>query len=148
MTEKRVLFHPILHAAALLEDRLRERLAPLGITPRQARILVALDRMGSASQVRLIEKFQVKAASMSTMTARLIANGYVERQLSVEDKRTNVLALTAEGRAFLQEIFKSWDDIDDFIISTLGLGRAHDHSIDALALTQALRKAAASKQKD
>lgn len=87
MSERPILFHPILHAAAVLEERLRERLAPLGITPRQARILVALDRLGAASQAVLADEFQVKAASMSTMTSRLIANGFINRQMSVADKR-------------------------------------------------------------
>lgn len=146
MTEKHVLFHPILHAATLLEDRLRERLAPLGITPRQARVLVALDRMGSASQVQLVEEFQIKPASMSTMTVRLIANGYVKRQISGEDKRTNVLVLTDEGRAFLKEIYKSWGDIDAFIIKTLGFEQARHHSEEALELALALRQAPGQNQ--
>lgn len=134
------LFHPILHAATLLEDRLRDRLAPLGITPRQARILVALERMGSASQVALSDEFQVKAASMSTMTARLISNGYVCRQMSDKDNRTNVLELTDEGRAFLNEIFQAWTDIDVFITETLGDDEAEKYSKAALKLKHALRK--------
>lgn len=138
MPEQPFLFHPILHVSTLLEDRLRERLAPLGITPRQARILVALDRVGTASQVMLSDEFQVKAASMSTMTARLIANGYVQRQVSDEDKRTNVLALTDEGRMFLTEVFQAWRDIDDFIETAIGIDEARRYSHSALKLRSVL----------
>ncbi|ASJ73615.1 hypothetical protein IMCC3135_17680 [Granulosicoccus antarcticus IMCC3135] len=43
--------HLHLHFAHLLEERLRVRLAPLGIHPRQARVLDLLEKLGQASQV-------------------------------------------------------------------------------------------------
>lgn len=138
MSERPILFHPILHAAAVLEERLRERLAPLGITPRQARILVALDRLGAASQAVLADEFQVKAASMSTMTSRLIANGFINRQMSVADKRANALELTEDGRAFLKEVHRAWGDIDGIIEQVMGTEVARAHSKQALKLLDAL----------
>jgi DNA-binding MarR family transcriptional regulator len=140
MANKPYLFHPILHVATLLEDRLRERLEPLGITPRQARILVALDRMGGASQVTLGDEFQVRASSMSTMTARLIANEYVYRQVNDTDNRANILNLTEKGRAFLNEIFQAWTEIDEFIIQALGEDEAQIYSQAVVKLKHTITK--------
>lgn len=110
----------MLHSAALLEERLRERLDPFGVTPRQARVLVALDEMGPVSQATLAQEFRIKAASMSTMTSRLIANDYIRRGTNPVDKRANVLELTETGRAFLQEIHSAWRDIDALILDAIG----------------------------
>jgi len=117
---KRFLLHQMLHSSALLESRLRERLSEVDISPNQARIIVALSEMGPASQTSLAEQFEVKSASMSTMTARLIKNGYIKRQIDPNDKRANLLFLTKEGVAFLDEIYAAWSDIDDLIKSALG----------------------------
>ena len=76
--------HYLLHSADLLEVRLHRQLAPLGIKPRQARILDALDRMESASQVELARAFDVAPASMSTMTTRLVAAGFITRKADPE----------------------------------------------------------------
>ncbi len=54
--------HLLLHSADLLEEQLRLRLAKLNVTPRQARILDALDRMGAASQADLSREFDLTAA--------------------------------------------------------------------------------------
>lgn len=57
---RRHRFHFLLHAAALLEDALRRRLAALHVRPRQARILDALARMGEASQSELARDLRAK----------------------------------------------------------------------------------------
>ncbi|WP_372966585.1 MarR family transcriptional regulator [Marinobacter sp.] len=57
---------------------MRTRLAPLGIHPRQDRILSLLGMMEQASQIKLARKFGLTAASMSTMTSRLLATGLIE----------------------------------------------------------------------
>ncbi|QFS83763.1 transcriptional regulator SlyA [Roseivivax sp. THAF40] len=145
MPEKSNLFHPILYAAVALEERLRERLAPLGITPRQARILLKLDRLGTVSQNVLAEEFQVRAASMSTMTARLIANGFVTRQISASDKRANAIELTDKGRNLLTEVRRVWRDINIIIEQALGTEVARTHSKQAINLINGLNRSASTK---
>ncbi|WDQ99319.1 MarR family transcriptional regulator [Devosia sp. J2-20] len=86
--------HYLLHSADLIEDRLHHQLAPLGIKPRQARILDALARMSRASQVELARAFDVSPASMSTMTARLVAAGFITREVDRHDIRSNTLRLS------------------------------------------------------
>jgi DNA-binding MarR family transcriptional regulator len=87
----------LLHSAALVEERLRLRLAELGIPPRQARVLDALDRMKKASQADLAREFDLTPASMSTMTGRLLDSGLILRSPHPDEARSNVLQLSDKG---------------------------------------------------
>ena len=113
-------FHGLLHSANLIEAELRRQLAPYGIQPRQARVIEALDRMGTASQVDLASSFGVTSAGMSTMTDRLLAAGYITRVQDPESRRKNILALTAEGRALVSGIDHAWSALDDTIRTVMG----------------------------
>lgn len=128
-------FHFLLHAGALVEDRLRHRLADLGVRPRQARVLDALGRMGAASQVDLARAFHITPASMSTMTARLIAAGLISRQDHPNEARSYVLRLSERGRGLLSEIHAAWRDVDRLIEETVGA----ENAASLATLTRALR---------
>ena len=117
-------FHGLLHSAELIETRLRSRLAPLGILPRQARIIEAMARLGPVSQVDLATEFGVTSASMSTMTDRLATAGYITRRVDPDSRRQNIIELTSEGRALLAGIDKAWTSVDDAIREVLGEGSA------------------------
>lgn len=113
-------FHGLLHSADLIETVLRQKLAPLGIHPRQARVLEAMGRTGPVSQSDLASAFGVTSASMSTMTDRLLAAGYITRAIDPASRRQNVLALTDKGRALLAGISEVWAAVDDTIRAVLG----------------------------
>jgi DNA-binding MarR family transcriptional regulator len=117
-------FHFLLHSAALVEERLRLRLAELDIPPRQARILDALGRMQKASQAELARAFDLTPASMSTMTARLLQAGYILRTPHPDEARSNVLQLSDKGRGLLVEVYRAWSDIDQMIVGTMGQANA------------------------
>lgn len=118
-------FHALLHSADLLEKRLTERLAPLGVRPRQARILVAIDVIGPTSQTVLAREFDVTKGSMSTMIDRLLALGLVARRKSRTDKRGDVVTLSQAGRRMVMDIRNAWLDIDAMIEAMLGTEREH-----------------------
>lgn len=112
--------HFLLHSASLVEERLRERLAEIGIRPRQARIIQALSEKESASQAALARAFDVTPASMSTMTVRLIEAGFISREAHPDEARSNVLRLTERGRALLSDIHAAWRDMDALIAEQIG----------------------------
>lgn len=112
--------HFLLHSAALVEERLRERLADIGVRPRQARVIDALSRMEPASQVSLAREFAVTPASMSTMTVRLIEAGFISREAHPDEGRSNVLRLTTRGRGLLSEIHAAWRGMDALIAELIG----------------------------
>ena len=113
-------FHGLLHSAALIESELRKHLAPLRIHPRQARVLDVMGRTGPLSQVDLASAFRVTPASMSTMTDRLLAVGYITRAVDPGSRRRNVLELTDKGRTLLAGINEAWTAVDDTIRAVLG----------------------------
>jgi DNA-binding MarR family transcriptional regulator len=130
--------HYLLHSADLIEERLHRQLAPLGIKPRQARILDALSRMDHASQVELARAFDVSPASMSTMTARLVAAGFITRQVDPRDPRSNTLRLSKKGSDLLDQIRAAWLAVDDIIESAIGPARARVLADITLDLRNAL----------
>ena len=117
-------FHGLLHSANLIEAELRQKLAPLGIRPRQARVLEAMARMGAVSQSDLTAAFGVTSAAMSTMTDRLLAAGYITRATDPASRRQNVLELTDKGRTLLTGIGEAWSAVDDTIRAVLGADSA------------------------
>lgn len=130
--------HYLLHSADLIEDRLHHQLAPLGIKPRQARILDALARMSRASQVELARAFDVSPASMSTMTARLVAAGFITREVDRHDIRSNTLRLSKKGSDLLDQIRAAWRAIDDVIENAIGPEKARELAEITLELRDAL----------
>lgn len=137
MLSQRYGFHLLLHSAHLVEDLLRDRLLPFGVQPRQARILDALRRMGEASQVTLAKEFGLTAASMSTMTKRLLEAGLIERQVDEHETRSNVLRLSSRGKSLLKTIYREWRRVDEEIASAIGAENA-EHLAE---LTYLLRNA-------
>ncbi len=120
MVTQKFNFHLHLHFAHLLEERLRIRLAPLGIHHRQARILGVLGMMGQASQVALAREFGLTAASMSTMTSRLLAAGLIEKDVDAQEQRSNVLKLTQHGKSLLKQIHQEWEKINRECTEVIG----------------------------
>lgn len=135
MKHNAYLMHFLLHASDLVEDKLRRRLNELDLHPRQARVLDALSRMEPASQVELARAFDVTAASMSTMTARLMAAGLISREVDPDQARSNVLRLTPQGAELLDTIHQAWRTIDDEIADLIGA----EDAVTLAAITRKLR---------
>lgn len=125
MTNKPYKLQPLIHAATLVEERLSVELAPIGIKPRQARVLNVLHLLGSASQVELAREFEIAAASMSTMTSRLIAGGFITRTVDADESHRVRLKLTAKGTALIEPINKAWREVDRIIDDAVGEDAAH-----------------------
>ena len=60
---------------------------------------------GRASQARLAKEFDLTAASMSTMTKRLLDAGLIERRVDEREIRSNVLRLSNRGKSLLEKIY-------------------------------------------
>lgn len=131
-------FHYLLHSAHLVEEGLRKRLSPLGVQPRQARILDAIGRMVETSQIRLAEEMSVSQASMSTMIVRLVELGFITKRTDKEELRSNVLTLTKRGQKLLASIYELWAETDREIEAAIGPNNAHQLTELTLQLRNAL----------
>jgi len=125
MTNTPYKLQPLIHVARLLEDRLRDELAPIGIGPRKARVMNVLHLMGAASQAELVREFDISAASMSTMTSRLEAGGFITRTIDGKGPHRIELKLTAKGTALIDQIHEAWRKVDLVIDEALGEDTAH-----------------------
>jgi DNA-binding MarR family transcriptional regulator len=137
MPKQGFAFHAHLHSGHLVEEQLRSRLTGLGISPRQARVLDAMDRMGPVSQAELARAFNLTAASMSTMSSRLIEADLIVKARVPGAARGNALILSARGQEALSKVYEAWADMDRLMETLLGQPKAHQLA----ALTRELRDA-------
>lgn len=126
-------FHCLLHAADLIQDYLRTQLLPLGVSPPQARVIKALGFLGPISQIELAREFGITAASMSTMTSRLITLELIAAQKDPQNAKRNLISLTAKGEALIDDISQAWASTDTFMAESIG-------SDNAQALTELTRQ--------
>lgn len=114
------LLHPLLHAGHLVEARLRSSLSEVGLGPRQARVLAALNHIGETHQKTLAKEFDITPASMSSMCDRLAAAELIERQVDPNERRAFLVRLTPAGESKVQDVRAAWADIDEIIVNAVG----------------------------
>jgi DNA-binding MarR family transcriptional regulator len=102
----------LLQAIRLLSLRHRARaaelLAPLNLHPGQEVLLLELARTGPMIQAQLSEALGCEPPSVTLMTRKLEASGYVRRNPVPSDKRANIVELTDSGVALVDEVKQLW----------------------------------------
>ncbi|GAA2026367.1 MarR family transcriptional regulator [Catenulispora yoronensis] len=78
-------------------------LEPLGITGRELAVLVVLDAAEPLSQQDAARELGVDRTTMVALVDDLEAKDLVERHRSPEDRRKNIVGLTAHGKKTLAE---------------------------------------------
>ncbi|MFN4312283.1 MAG: MarR family winged helix-turn-helix transcriptional regulator [Ferrovibrio sp.] len=73
-----------------------------GLTPRQFALLLAIYQNSGISQVDLVRQTGIDRSTVAEMVARLIKRGLLVRQRTETDRRTNALAVTADGEKQLR----------------------------------------------
>jgi DNA-binding MarR family transcriptional regulator len=105
--------------------RFGERLAPLGLEPRQFGMLTRLAANEGRSQQAIGELIGLNPTRMVFLVDELEKQGLVERRRNPDDRRSHALYLTDQGRARLSEAVR--------------VSAGHDREIGA-SLTGAQRK--------
>lgn len=90
----------IMRAQQIFTARLNEMLAPLELTfPRyEALMLLYYSRRGELPLGKLSDRLQVHRASVTNVTDKLVAAGYIERIDHPEDRRKVLARITPAGR--------------------------------------------------
>ncbi|MEV7181881.1 MarR family winged helix-turn-helix transcriptional regulator [Kitasatospora sp. NPDC093679] len=86
---------------ALASDRFADRVEELGLKPKHAGLLAALDAGSATSQQELATRLGVAPSLIVVLADQLQELGAVERVRDPEDRRRQVLTLTTEGRRLL-----------------------------------------------
>ena len=101
-------------ASALLARSGGRALASWGVTWPQALSLFVLAEQGQPiSATRLVEQLGLGRTAMTSVVDRLERNGWVERRPSPVDRRTADLVLTDAGRALVESIRPTLNELAD-----------------------------------
>ena len=87
-----------------LARQFSERLAPLGLEPRQAGMLARLAANEGLSQQAIGELIGLNSTRMVFLVDELEQRGLVERRRNAADRRSYALYLTAKGRDTLRQV--------------------------------------------
>ena len=120
MKREHAHIHSFLHSAAILEKRLESLLGTSRIRHRQALVLDALRQIGPSSQKHLAKQFSVSPGTMSSMISRLETLGYVQRETSPKDRRTDVISILPDGLTALADVAGVWREGDKTVEDILG----------------------------
>jgi DNA-binding MarR family transcriptional regulator len=82
----------------------KEQCARLGITATQLNVLKLLQTVGDLSLSALSKQMAATNSTITGITDRMVAAGYIAREQSTEDRRVWKIRLTADGRAIARKI--------------------------------------------
>ena len=91
------------HIARQFAILLGEGLEPLGIAPAQFPILLELWQKDGLSQQELVERADLKQATIANTLARMERDGLITREPNPDDARSRLIMLTEQARALQQQ---------------------------------------------
>ena len=91
------------HIARQFAILLGEGLTPLGIAPAQFPILLELWQKDGLSQQELVERTDLKQATIANTLARMERDGLITREPNPDDARSRLIMLTEQARALQQQ---------------------------------------------
>ena len=112
---------------ALASDRFATRVEAIGLKPKHAGLLAALDAGSAASQQELATRLGVVPSLIVALADQLQELGAVERIRDPNDRRRQVLTLTAEGCRLLTRCAEAAEEADAEL--TAGLSDAQRTSL-------------------
>lgn len=96
----------VITTAHALERVLNEVLAPLGITFRQAEVLVCLAMEGTMSQSEMARRMGIEAPTLAGIVARMERNGWIVRDACPSDRRKKLLRTTPRVEPLWSQILE------------------------------------------
>jgi MarR family transcriptional regulator, lower aerobic nicotinate degradation pathway regulator len=110
----------LLNQAALPAQRIvAEALGTVDARRPHYSVLSALEEFGPASQAALGRRCGIDRSDMVALVNELAAGGRLERTPDPDDRRRNVIAITAAGREFLSELDRLLQDAQDELLAPL-----------------------------
>lgn len=107
------------HIARQFAILLCEGLKPLGIAPAQFPILLELWQKDGLSQQELVERADLKQATIANTLARMERDGLITREPNPDDARSRLIMLTEQARALQQQSTEIAQAINQTALSDL-----------------------------
>ncbi len=112
--------------ARLFAEKLRQKIAPLGIAPGQFPILLALWEQEGITQKALLGMIDVEQATIANTLNRMERDGLILRKAHPEDARARNIYLTQKTRGLKEEAYSIASDINRTALAELSEGEKRD----------------------
>jgi DNA-binding MarR family transcriptional regulator len=123
------------HAQQQLVEAAAPVMAPFEIDGRELAVLTVLAAQAPLSQQEAAEELGVDRTTMVALVDALEAKGLVERHRSPQDRRKNIVVLTAGGQDCLRDAGQARDEVEREFLGPLGdaLSRQFVRALQILA---------------
>ena len=121
---------PAIHRVTHQIGLFLERAADLRVTQAEAHILAHLAEHGPSTVAELHRALAHKRSTLTSILDRLTARRLVTRKVSAHDRRSFVIALTAEGGRLARRVLASLEALE--AAATVGPGGADVSALQAL----------------
>jgi DNA-binding MarR family transcriptional regulator len=101
------------------QNLLRDAFAAEGVRGYDFRVLAALDEHGPASQAEIGRHTGVDRSDVVATVNDLLASRLVRRRPDAEDRRRNIVTITAAGTAKLERLDAMLDGVQDAVLAPL-----------------------------
>jgi DNA-binding MarR family transcriptional regulator len=119
-------------------ETLSERIKPLGLKLAQHDVMMNLLLSPSLTQQQLAERSFVTKSHMSAVLMEMAELGWVNREDSMEDKRSKVITLTPEGASKAQQAYAIQVQVVNVMMGDLSNAQIKDIQNFSLNAYQAL----------
>lgn len=117
--DKKYLVWEIIKIAREHRKIVEKRISALGIHPSQHHFLMHIAKNGACTQNHIAEAMEVSAATVAVSLKKLEKGGYIEKRISPEDGRSNLIALTAKGEEVVQQSKNLFEEVDQGMFEAL-----------------------------
>jgi len=109
----------ILKIAREHRKTVEKRICSLGIHPSQHHFLMYIAKHGACTQNNIADAMEISAATVAVSLKKLEKGGYIEKQTSRTDSRSNLIALTAKGEDVVTKSKDMFDRVDREMFASL-----------------------------
>ena len=110
--DKKHLVWGICRIAREHRKAVEKRVCSLGIHPSQHHFLMYISGNRACTQNSIAEAMQVSAATVAVSLKKLEKGGYIEKQISPEDGRSNLIVLTKKGEDVVVQSKLLFEEVD------------------------------------
>ena len=117
--DKKNLVWDIIKIAREHRKTVEKRICSLGIHPSQHHFLMCIAKNGACTQQSIAEAMEISAATVAVSIKKLEKGGYIEKRISPEDGRSNLIVLTPKGEEVVVQSKKLFEEVDRKMFETM-----------------------------
>lgn len=117
--DKKHLVWEIIKIAREHRKTIEKRIGTLGIHPSQHHFLMYISKNGSCTQSNIAEAMEVSAATVAVSLKKLERGGYITKESSPGDGRSNQIVLTSKGEAVVEQSRLMFETVDEKMFQSM-----------------------------